>query len=227
MNRAWRGLASASRVEESPLVSREEEFLFLTATDEALRAHVRHVALRQGPMWNFRVVTDADLMTAWLSPASLLGKEILDPDAAAVSAETATLVDLIVPPNLLIVRLGVKSARNSAMGEVLLETLRHRIHRERPMWLVDQPARRLGPGHLAYDEEVVETLRTWTHVTLEVETSKPSPSTSNGGESRVLSLGEALAPPEVIAPSTTTRRVAVPAAKIEKKRTYGRSTGDR
>lgn len=167
VNRAWAGLTSAPRLARSPLSAHTGGNVYVTATDATLRAHLRHVGLRGGPYWFFKVVTDSDLMTAWLSPAALVGKEILDPDAATVSTEKATLVDLVDPPELLVIRLGVKSARNSAMPEVLLESLYHRAHVGKPTWVVDQPTRRFDPSHLAFSEDGLHHVQQWPHVVLD------------------------------------------------------------
>lgn len=167
VNRAWAGLTAAPKIERSPLVKHTGGNLYVTATDATLRAHLRHVGLRNGPYWGFKVVTDSDMMTAWLSPIGLVGKEILDPDAATVSTEKATLVDLVDPPELLVVRLGVKSARNSAMGEVLLEALYHRSHVGKPTWVVDQPTRRFDPSHLAFSEDGLHHIQQFPRVVLD------------------------------------------------------------
>lgn len=166
LNRGWKGLADAPAIAASPLMPFVSHNAFVTADDDTLRQHLRFVALRMGPWWNFLVRSDADLMTAWLSPASLLGKEILDPDSATVSTEKATLVDLIDPPDLLIIRLGVKSARNSAMGEVLVETIAHRAHVNKLTWVVDSPNKRFDPTHLAYSDDVAYTLNRWKRAVL-------------------------------------------------------------
>lgn len=167
VNRAWSGLTSAPKIDDSPLVLYTEGDVYITASDNTLRAHLRHVGLRRGPYWGFKVVTDSDLMTAWLSPIGLVGKEILDPDAATVSTEKATLVDLVDPPELLIIRLGVKSARNSAMGEVLLEALYHRAHVGKATWVVDQPSRRFDPSHLAFSEDGLHHIQQFPRVVLD------------------------------------------------------------
>lgn len=167
VNRAWANLSSAPRIEESPLSGLTSENVYITASDASLRAHLRHVGLRMGPHWGFKVHTDSDLMTAWLAPVAIAGKEILDPEATAVSTEKATLVDLTEPPELLILRLGVKSARNSAMPEVLLEALYHRAHIGKPVWIVDQPTRLFNPAHIAFGEDALHHITQWKRVALD------------------------------------------------------------
>jgi hypothetical protein len=227
LNRGWAGLSTAPKIESSPLSGHVGDFLYLTASDEALRAHLRHVALRMGPWWGFKVVSDSDLMVAWLSTASLAGKEILDPDAATVSSEKATLVDLTEPPELLIVRLGVKAARNSAMSEVFLEAILHRIHIRKPMWVVDQPTRKLDALHMCFSDEVVRALSEWDRLVLTPGPASPGLSLEmlSGGPSSVVS-----SPHQGLSPSAGviegTRRIAVPTPKEPKKPKFF-SKGDR
>lgn len=212
LNRGWPGLSSAGKIERTPLVEYTADDLYLTASDDTFRVHLRHAAIRMGPWWGFKVVSDSDLMTAWLSPISLMGKEILDPDAATVSTEKATLVDLTDPPDLLIIRLGVKAARNSAMSEVFLEALQHRAHVGKPTWVVDQPLRKLAFGHMCFSDEVVGALLRWNHLTLDggsVEASERQDRQSSPPAS--LSLGSTLG-------QTATRRVEMPEPKQPKKR---------
>lgn len=214
LNRGWPGLSSAGKLERTPLTEYTGEDLYLTASDEALRAHLRHAAIRMGPWWGFKVVSDSDLMTAWLAPIALVGKEVIDPDAASVSTEKATLVDLTDPPDLLIIRLGVKSARNSAMSEVFLEALQHRAHIGKPTWVVDQPMRKLALGHMCFSDEVVGALARWNHVTLEgvfAEVSDRHDRQSSPPTPTSLSLGSSPG-------MTATRRVEMPEQKQSKKR---------
>jgi hypothetical protein len=111
-----------------------------------------------------------DLITAWLASATLKGQEIKDPDLEAVSMEYLTLVDLVTPPQLLIVRLGIKIARNVAAPEVFLESLRHRSARERPTWVWDQPDSRLAEGHICYSTQAHEHMVEWPHLVIDGST---------------------------------------------------------
>ena len=223
LNRGWPGLSKSSKIESTPLMDYVNECLYITAFDEVLRVHLRHAAIRMGWTWNFKVITDSDLMTAWLSPVSLIGKEILDPDAAAVSSAKATLVDLVEPPDLLIIRLGVKNARNVAMPEVFLETLFHRRHLERPVWVVDQPIRRLDANHLCYSDEAVRTLSSWKHLDL-MDVTKESgleiiiPSPPNRVQTTMSLAGDQ--------PTMATKRFEVPTYQNKKSKWKGQA-GDR
>lgn len=158
------GLSKAPVIKESPLLGRDGESLWITAHKLTFLAHLRHVALRKPPSWQFRVVSDAQMMTAWLATASLKGAEIFDADAVSVSLTHATLVDLVEPPELLVVYLGIKAARNEAMPEVLLETLTHRGFLGKPTWLWDQPSHPLSEGHLSYSSYIADYLSDWPHL---------------------------------------------------------------
>ena len=226
VNRAWAGLTAAPKIDSSPLTEHTGGDLYVTASDSSLRAHLRHAGLRMGPYWHFKVSTDSDLMTAWLAPIAIAGKEILDPDATAVSTERATLVDLIEPPELLVLRLGVKSARNSAMGEVLLEALYHRMHIGKPTWVVDQPTRRFDPSHMAFSEDALHHIQQWARVTLDdvqpglsIEmmgsTTTALPTTVENRPA-ALSLSAGYSSPGTSASTTTRIERAVPEAKKKK-----------
>lgn len=173
VNRGWKGLLDAPRIDDSPLLQPAEENnnLWVTGNTATFRSHLRHVALRMGPKWGFKVVTDADLMIAWLASAKLEGLSILDPEVAAaaapVSATKASLPDLVKPPDVLIVVLGVKAARNAAMPEVLYEALNLRVHDQKPVWIIDQPHQRLALGHRAFDQELSHLLDGFPYFQLE------------------------------------------------------------
>jgi len=160
VERGLKRLSKQPPVKESPLLKHVENNLWINASKRWFLPHLRHVALRQSPTWFFKVITDADLMTAWLSSAALKGQSIFDADvlAQAVSLRYLTLVDLIDPPNLLIIRVGVKAARNVAMPEVFLEALSHRAHEGKTVWVWDTPVHPLRDGHLCYSSHVEEFL---------------------------------------------------------------------
>jgi len=209
-------MTTAPRIEGSPLFDYVESNLYITATDGDLRAHLKHVALRMGLQWGVQVISDSDLMTAWLSPVSLLGKEIIDPEAASISTEKATLVDLIEPPSVMVLRLGVKAARNSAMSEVFLETLYHRIHIGKPLWVVDQPTKKLDHSHMCFSEEALRLMESWDRVDLSGTVTTPelnSPTSSS------------LQPSLSTMQKSETRVVSLPSPKEKKKKYY--NNGDR
>jgi len=176
VERGMRKIIEAPAIKASQLTEAVEQDVWITAPKPWFTANLRHVAIRMPPTWYFKVVSDADLMTAWLASVALKGKEILDPDAAKVSLTHITVVDLVMPPELLIIRLGIKQARNVATPEVLLEALRHREHAGLPTWVWDTPREMLDNGHICWSPMVAEYLSTWRHMrTRESDVPTPRP----------------------------------------------------
>ena len=174
LERGWKGLSKAKPIKSSPLAGRHTENLMITSSTFQLKEHVRHIAARMGPRWNFQVVSDASLMDAWLSK----GLDVYDADIAGIRDEDRrkmekspieALSELVEHPALLIVCLGVKNARNSAMPEVLLETLTLREFRDKTTWLVDQPMYPLMEGHISYSPFVGDHIEEWDTVELETK----------------------------------------------------------
>ena len=169
VERGWKGLMAAPPIPSSPLRGRETESLLIVTTVSLFQRHLRHVACRMGPRWFFQVVTDADLMEAWLSK-DLPEEDIADPDVNFIRGSRptrySTLMELVEPPELLVLRLGVKVARNRAMPEVLLEALQHRQHRSQPTWVVDLSYAQLGEEHVSWSPQVEEFLGTLARVSL-------------------------------------------------------------
>ena len=176
VERGLTGLSRAPVVPGSLLIGRQASNLWVTAGDEFL-SHLRHVAIRQPSIWLFRVVSDAELVTAWLASVALKGGEIIDPDAYMVSTKYLTVPDLVEPPDLVVVRMGIKVARNAAASEVLAEALNTRSHAGKPTWLWDSPSQPLTVGHLFHSPEVERALGGWAHLRSLV------PPTSSGKDS--------------------------------------------
>lgn len=169
VERGMRKLMDAAVIKSSPLSDCLDKDLWITASKERFLAHLRHVAVRQPPSWYFKVTTDADLMAAWLANMAVEGKEILDADAVEsiqLSIEHLRLVDLAEPPDLLVIRLGVKAAKNTSMPDVLQETLNLREHLGKPTWVWDTPDRPLAEGHRCWSPEIEDSMSTWTRQAL-------------------------------------------------------------
>jgi len=159
-----KGLSKAPPIKGTPLMEALSENLWVTAGPEFL-AHLRHVVIRQPITWSFKVISDAELVTAWLSTIALRGQEILDADAYKVSTEFVSIPDLVVPPDLVVIRMGIKVARNAAASEVLAEAINTRIHVDKPTWIWDEPHNPLGPGHLFWSDYVSLILSELGHIT--------------------------------------------------------------
>ena len=203
-NRGWKGLIKAPKVPSSPLIDKTDTSLWVTADRSLFKAHVRHVAVRKGPRWGFIVKSDMDLMTAWLGNIALKRKDIFDADVARESATESlkyhALVDLVAPPELLILQLGVKAARNEAMPEVFEEALLTRESEGKPTWVWDQPDQTFSPGHFCYSDRSHEVLDGYErlHLTGAVSQSRenrssrrqtPQPQRSSGGYSLSGAMG--------------------------------------
>lgn len=160
----WYGCSSAPKVVESPLSDLTDDNVWVTGDMEWMKAHVRHIAIRKPLSWRFKVITDKELMASWLATAALAGVDILDKEAFEVTTAKLSIEDLVQPYDLVIFRLGVKAARNSAMPEVLLEALALREHLEKATWVWDQPHRPLVEGHRCWSMNVQVELDSWTRV---------------------------------------------------------------
>lgn len=163
VERGFTGLSKQPKIDASPLLGHENNNLWLVMGNDFL-SHLRYCMIRKPPTYNFKVVSDAELVTSWLSNIALKGGDILDPDAYLVSTRYLSIPDLVVPPELLIIRMGVKIARNNASAEVLAEALNTRLHEGKPTWLWDDPTHPLNTGHLFWSNEVSRTLNHFKRV---------------------------------------------------------------
>lgn len=173
VKRVWPVLLEVESVEETPLMDLTNRDLWITASNFDLRRHLRFVAYRMGPRWYAKVISDASLMTAWLSTAKeVFDTDVLlergDPDRPRLnpSDEYQTIVDLVAPLDLLIIQLGVKAAKNREMPGVLVEALEERRHIGKPSWIVDSPAKPLMEGHMSYDGRVAEVVDSFDRIRL-------------------------------------------------------------
>lgn len=168
LERGRTGLSKARRVPRSPLLTRVSENIRIVADEAWFDAHLRHVVLRQPPRWDFRVVSDADIVQAWLATAAAKGMEIFDANVRAAqethSLTYMTLSDLAKSSALLIVRLGVKTAPNKEAPNVLLELIYTRKNEGLPTWIWEGPRNRLEVGHICWSEFVEAEVGHWERV---------------------------------------------------------------
>ncbi len=158
LKRGWKPISKVPSAPNSPLLGKQRSNVWLRSPLPDLKQHIRAAACKMAPRWRFKVITDTDLMTTWLYSAN----EVYDADVnqARTRAEnnSSRITDLVEPWELLIIRLGVKAARNNATAEVFLEALLHRQQIDRPTWVVDSSSWPLRDGHLAWDVRVQEFL---------------------------------------------------------------------
>lgn len=182
VKRIWAPLADVVSVDTSPLLPLVDKSVWVTVTEAQFPQHMRHVAMRQGEHWNARVTTDAALMTAWLSTA----KEVFDGDESKrrgelsddelPSNEFQTLVDLVAPPALLVIRLGVKAASNKEMANLLVEAIEERRHLGLPTWVVDSPVKSASNAALpCHSDNVLGLLDTFNRVQIAEPAKRVAP----------------------------------------------------
>ncbi len=189
VERGMKNLSSAEVIKESRLTGLEKANIVVTAGSKKFKSHLRHLAVRQPPTWSFKVVSDAELVTAWLSSTALKGVDIIDPDAYMVSTTYLSIPDLVMPPGLLVIRMGVKVARNQASPEVLAEAVNLRSHSGKPTWIWDEPTHPLGPGHLFWSDAVADIVGEWEQIKLVGKSDPRSPSPSSSGKGQPPRMG--------------------------------------
>lgn len=167
LDKVWKGLSKAKNVKikgvKNPFFAYRDQNLLVRAGVPLFQTWLKDLLLdsRVSLNWYVAVITDADLATAWLANVAIHG-QVFDADINANTSLTHfTLVDLIDPPELLVIRLGVKIARNQAMPELLSETLMHRAHKNKPTWILDDPRDPLTEGHICYSKENEHILSSW------------------------------------------------------------------
>jgi len=172
------GLSNFGKIDKSPLMGKIDKNLWITSGNNFLK-HLRHIMIRQPPTYTFKVVSDAELVTAWLASISLKGGVIHDADAILISTKYMTIPDLVVPPELVILRMGIKVARNSAAPEVLAEAINTRFHEGKPTWVWDEPNHPLNSGHLFWSDDVARTLQHFERIQSGRSSSTPSGSNTS------------------------------------------------
>ncbi len=171
MDKIWRSLSQAPEVpelrERPPLLQLTDQNLWITAKEKTFRAHLKGIAYRRSHMWDARVWSDKDLLKAWLNTAYAQGHKIYDTELDHVTVSAMYIDELVEPYELVILMLGVKEAPNKEAPNVLLEAIKTRLHVGRPIWIVDQPQRRIDRiDHRFYSEQLEGILLHWPHLEL-------------------------------------------------------------
>lgn len=174
--RAWVHLGKVPVRKRTPLKGGCVKNLLISSEKDTLRLHLRASLAEFCQTDKFiKVVGDHTLMSAWLGGMSLQGRDIADPDFQR-DLKVYSLEDLAESPYLLVIRLGTKMARNSAMSEVLVETIEMREHLSRPTWVVEEPDKPLEQGHLAWSRELEDAIEGWDRIRLDQITASRSTS---------------------------------------------------
>jgi hypothetical protein len=165
--KAWTGLSRIPPKKKGVVLKGKiSTNLVITAEKTEIESALRNALwVESKPILFIKVVSDATLMSAWLSNLSRMGEDIIDPDFQR-DIKVAALEDLAESPNLLVIRLGVKMAKNSQMAAVLLETIELRQHLNKATWIIEEPRKPLAEGHLAWSLAVQEALEGWERIRL-------------------------------------------------------------
>lgn len=161
--------AARAKPAASVLTGRTTTSLWVRAERDVLAAHLAVALPATGRIELVRVASDADLATAWLAR---VGGKVRDEEVREALASRDDedrydrLVDLVAPPALLVIQLGVKAVALKDLPGLVTEAILTRQQRGRPTWIVDTAAKPLAPGHLAHSEELAAMLATWGQVRL-------------------------------------------------------------
>jgi len=171
MEKVWRPLPAAREIpglrQRAPLRQLVGTDVWITAKTPVFQAHLKAVAFSCPTMWDCRVFSDKDLLTAWLNTARAQGHKIYDAEVEAMRIGAMDVDELVEPPELVILVLGVKQAPNKETPSVLLEAIGVRRHLGKPTWLVDQPDHPVDQmRHLCYSETLEMWLSHWPHLEL-------------------------------------------------------------
>lgn len=174
--RGWSGITdNVTRLNGAPMTKHLQHNVWITASRAWMKAHLLAITLNKPLAWRFNMESDVSLMNAWLASITVQGMEILDPEArehyTAYSVAKLTVTDLAVPPDLLILQMGVKSARNSAMPEVFIEALNERAQAGKYTWVWDDVSSPLGVGMPVYSAELLQIISSWERVKIAAKAS--------------------------------------------------------
>lgn len=169
MERIWKSLSEAKEIpnlrKNPPLQGLTNRDLWITAQKETFKAHLKAVCFNMPVLWDARVFSDKDIAGAWLNPRRAQGHKIFDTELESVTIQAMDIDELVQPFEFVVLLLGVKTAPNKEMPNLLLEALNIRRHINRPTWIVDQPDRRIDDmAHLAYSETLEGMLLHWPHL---------------------------------------------------------------
>lgn len=174
LERIWRTLSEVEPVPHTPLADHCKGVLqdaVILSTSHDLKAHLGRL-LRDLPdlRKQTRIVSDLDLVSAWLAHVDVIHDSEVSSYRDDPEDQYTRLVDIAGPSRLLIIQLGVKSSRNVATPEVIMEAIRLRAHRGKATWIVEDPECPVQPGSISYSSQLFQILRELPQIDLD---SKP------------------------------------------------------
>lgn len=171
MERIWKSLSEVPLLpgmREKPLLGGLlSKNVWITTNNTIFKSHLKALAFNMSSMWECRVYEDGQLLDSWFGTAKAQGVKIFDLEVDKSTLEAIDIRDLVVPPELLILMLGVKHLPNKESPNALLEAIATRRHVGKPTWLIDQPDQPIDqPYHKFYSETLESWISYWPHLQL-------------------------------------------------------------
>lgn len=157
--RVGHDIFQAPNLKRTPLLAKTGKNLFLHADREDLLPHLKCLLWAKGPDFFFRLLTDLDVMDAWLSKP----KESMTPNRDVINSSStlgmgvawSSLRDAVEDPSLLLLYIGVSTHPNRALSNALTEALRIRSWAGKPTWVINPPERIWREGfHICWSPEL-------------------------------------------------------------------------
>ena len=168
MDLVWRSLSRSTAAPGKPKLTKYiSQNLWISSPMELFRSHLKALCYLMPSSWDARVRSDADILDSWFGTAKAQGVKIFDLEVSDSKVKAIDIADLIGPPSLVILVLGVKRLPNKETPNAVLEAISYRQHDDVPTWIVDQPENPiLSTNHNAYSESLEEILQGWQHINL-------------------------------------------------------------
>lgn len=170
MRKIWTPLPDAIEVKQfrenpglKPFLNRSA---WITSPAPLFRAQLKALCYHKNPQWDARVIADGDILNAWFGTLKAQGAKIYDVEIEESVLSALDVQDLVEPPPLLIIRMGVKRLPNKEAPNSLAEALSIREHIQKPVWVVDTPDYPLDGRHRFFSEDVEKFITKMARVKL-------------------------------------------------------------
>ena len=159
--------AGRNEVRQSALDGRLRENLRIRAERGVLVSHLARAVVASGRIELVRIASDADLVDAWLANVGDLRDGEAVGHRGEQEARYRNVSDLVAPPKLLVLYVGVRAARLADLPDLILEAIQVRQQRGLATWVVDTVDRPLAEGRCpAWREDLAAMLAGWPTVRL-------------------------------------------------------------
>lgn len=147
----------AEELDESPFLELSFEDVFIRGSRKKLLPHLRYTLFERGFNFFYREVNDQILTDAWLGKSERT--EVPDRD---IDKGFKNLPDAVHPPDLLLIRFGVKKTPNKELPNVIFEAVKTRRDAGKPTWILNPPDYPFAPGdpadpesgHMCYSDQL-------------------------------------------------------------------------